>query len=1574
MLVTGGFHSAGLHALFKNNNIAYVEVSPAISHVTENTAYQDVMTLEGDYLKLRSHVKPDGPVNPLIGQPDRQIASQMATLITRDALEIWQQETREAIRFSESYGNAAHQIRVEVLPNGFQALFLSNKPVSIANRGVVAITATGRLDTLPEADTQKLLSVSSRSDGPMSTPAVNKRAMQTRAEARVNVNLLADTKGLEELLRELNEQGVLKLNALGREQLAGWILKARNELDSLGPSPDEFAKQMREWAHSKHWGSMHGIPPIFANGTLEVIAKYLDFSEPSLETTGSSESAAVLSPGPVGIGQGPEEISGQTLQSKPTVMVTVRGRWRTVLALLMFAGTVVMPLIYSQVKTSRHVTTLRESQNNLQQAVSELAMRNEEMTERLDAAFKMIEEQQAGLKKAETAANRIAKLEQELDRLGREIRELRDKGERMGLRLGTLDAIMSQVGMIDRVRALSEPNKENLTAVIQTLAALGTVPEDLRDPIVSVLSSTIRHLIEKFETAAANDQDTSEIVLAVSVLAIAMSFMGEDAFPALEKWWGEDNLNLLTVGLVILENSSDPQAAQGLLEMFKRKIEFLQAIEEDEVVWPVVFRKGGAEDVTPHLKSRSEVRGEETQQAKSNFSRRSFFRRLIVGVLTLPLARPLWPVTGAAITGGTALVFDYLRSPEGQSVWSMFARNRFFWRVRRTSLVEISSNIRMIQQGVEDVKVVEVSPYSLAITGRRVKDASKAFLEVEIPVNLTAMDFSGVGGSLNVFDRNKIQAGATWNYWIRVGYDDYTDVPWARSREEDEFVYRSNWSNRYQNIENLLINGASLVRNRILVHREQYHKNLTRSNGFEYKAVRIPLDSGQPVTIRVRLEPDREGNFQFSPGPLSLCGVYGYENILFPSLAGALIGLLWGIGDYWRLLKILGRNSIVRWRKAAFKLQTEIHTQATPKEVLSRRALFITAGLSIVGATVLIGYRMTKKNPSSEVEARLRLLYEHTDPRVRIQAVSELSELLEAKDLEPNVFKRAIVALAAGLTFSDSDVARACLEALLTLRPKSFTVLYEAFTAYKDGVSSDEAKILANAMARIATREDVSSIFRAWDCTGDFSSWFVGTHIILVKGLYELALEAKQKADVDTEVRIINGFIEYALTSEIPEISQLIIQYLGDLEARQAVEKLISILNRDEDVFYFSRGFVLEAIRSLGRIKDSRARAPLEAKLNTIIKDARNFEDLQLYGIPKDMIVDRLDGFVQKRDPALLKIEWEGTEVEIADVEIISAILEALKELETPGKPRSEVRQKPATHGSMSTPAVNKRAMQTRAEVRNVDRRKLAIEAELGKLGYGSSLNAMAAVYEEVSRQTASPFLPREILEMFLNLHSQRLAEHEALSIEEARARIRSIFKKALGDYAWLIPSDEVTEPIDLTIPVPEGAVAKDYLSLLSGLGTNKDRFCLVLSGKQVDAVGIFRQQLVKSAKRLGNNKMAEPITILNGGNSEAEMIRAIQRRVGLSSDRILSGVLHTDAEFLRKLGYRGAARILGPADLKNYVAATLAAALLRHQVPDRFGINHLEQWMKEHHIQADELFMRIERALDEIRAISKAA
>ncbi len=115
VLITGGFHSGGLLAQFKEKGISYVEITPHLSELTDHKTYQGIMTMQADFLTLHSNVQTYGP---------RILASFGASHISRPRTDAW---IMTAAR--DAYSDFARQYSGENFLNRFQDEF-GNSPAA----------------------------------------------------------------------------------------------------------------------------------------------------------------------------------------------------------------------------------------------------------------------------------------------------------------------------------------------------------------------------------------------------------------------------------------------------------------------------------------------------------------------------------------------------------------------------------------------------------------------------------------------------------------------------------------------------------------------------------------------------------------------------------------------------------------------------------------------------------------------------------------------------------------------------------------------------------------------------------------------------------------------------------------------------------------------------------------------------------------------------------------------------------------------------------------------------------------------------------------------------------------------------------------------------------------------------------------------------------------------------------------------------------------------------------------------------------------------------------------------------
>ena len=162
VLITGGFHSRGLHEKLKEQNIAYAVIAPHISELTDPENYIHAMLLDEDYLAIRSQVKPQSLTTLRLSDPRNKSARHLALLTVRAALEatVHGEGFYEKLpleqrvdRFMRTFRNPQHGIRVIAAhrrSNGSSnqvagLLTLGNVPVVTGKGEAVALKDNGRL-------------------------------------------------------------------------------------------------------------------------------------------------------------------------------------------------------------------------------------------------------------------------------------------------------------------------------------------------------------------------------------------------------------------------------------------------------------------------------------------------------------------------------------------------------------------------------------------------------------------------------------------------------------------------------------------------------------------------------------------------------------------------------------------------------------------------------------------------------------------------------------------------------------------------------------------------------------------------------------------------------------------------------------------------------------------------------------------------------------------------------------------------------------------------------------------------------------------------------------------------------------------------------------------------------------------------------------------------------------------------------------------------------------------------------------------------------------------------------------
>ncbi|HTL47988.1 MAG TPA: hypothetical protein VL688_08030 [Verrucomicrobiae bacterium] len=146
ILITGGFHARGLHKIFENQGLSYVEVTPAISEITENKNYSDIMLMKGDPFTRRSYVNTPRMADTGLGTnlPDYALSLQqnhvLPVLGTVVARHVAQGTELGKILKSLGRSHALAGQGLAIADNGL--VLLNGKPLQINGRTAV-LTAQG---------------------------------------------------------------------------------------------------------------------------------------------------------------------------------------------------------------------------------------------------------------------------------------------------------------------------------------------------------------------------------------------------------------------------------------------------------------------------------------------------------------------------------------------------------------------------------------------------------------------------------------------------------------------------------------------------------------------------------------------------------------------------------------------------------------------------------------------------------------------------------------------------------------------------------------------------------------------------------------------------------------------------------------------------------------------------------------------------------------------------------------------------------------------------------------------------------------------------------------------------------------------------------------------------------------------------------------------------------------------------------------------------------------------------------------------------------------------------------------
>ncbi len=156
VLITGGFHSEGLLELMKQQGMAYVVIAPHISEVSPDNTYKQIMSLEGDFLTLRSHIPFAHWTSPALKADlfEPEVDDYLAGRVLVNVVDVLRKENA-LHKMDELNQNHAFQeagLRLESLNAQDRILTLRNEGESeerpVIYRGeVLGITSEGQLKT-----------------------------------------------------------------------------------------------------------------------------------------------------------------------------------------------------------------------------------------------------------------------------------------------------------------------------------------------------------------------------------------------------------------------------------------------------------------------------------------------------------------------------------------------------------------------------------------------------------------------------------------------------------------------------------------------------------------------------------------------------------------------------------------------------------------------------------------------------------------------------------------------------------------------------------------------------------------------------------------------------------------------------------------------------------------------------------------------------------------------------------------------------------------------------------------------------------------------------------------------------------------------------------------------------------------------------------------------------------------------------------------------------------------------------------------------------------------------------------
>lgn len=266
------------------------------------------------------------------------------------------------------------------------------------------------------------------------------------------------------------------------------------------------------------------------------------------------------------------------------------------------------------------------------------------------------------------------------------------------------------------------------------------------------------------------------------------------------------------------------------------------------------------------------------------------------------------------------------------------------------------------------------------------------------------------------------------------------------------------------------------------------------------------------------------------------------------------------------------------------------------------------------------------------------------------------------------------------------------------------------------------------------------------------------------------------------------------------------------------------------------------------------------------------------------------------------------------------------------------------------------------------------LEDVLSSLDYPSTVAAVLAATSEVTEQVVSIALPENVVSTILSILDREAGTVDNLFDVNVREKIRA----ALGEFAASLLDRKPGVSIDLLIPVPVDTAPEDLLPLATLLSEKGDQVTILALGAVSDVAAEFEHRLRGELRRIGTPiRFVDAIHVVGVSSATSPALaEAIRQQSSGPIRTTVRGALSRDEIALDLLGYvRDVHRIATHMDQVDPVTlALLTGALLREmEAKAQYVAINLDQWANAHY-DVQKLMARVADAINILKTIHTAA